>query len=157
MGGDHIDEKAERAFISDFSPVSGDDIDAASGADLKVQQGPTKMLRGQIRVLLPLKWKVNKNVTLLFVSATGLWAVLICFWDLMVPMTLIDVGRSDRIVAVIFKYKAGPQNMTAPPGFMVANISAEVNFVKCVNPQSLYAASRVWLVLCFSILVKVYN
>lgn len=49
---DHIDEKA--AFISYTSTVLGDDI-GTSEADLKAQQVLTKMLKVQIRVLLPLK------------------------------------------------------------------------------------------------------
>ncbi len=52
---DHVSEKAEMSLISDTSPVLHDNIDAVFGADLKVQQGPTKMLKGQVRVLLPLK------------------------------------------------------------------------------------------------------
>lgn len=54
-GGDHAGEKAEMALISHMPPVLGDDVDTVCRAGLKVQQGPTEMLKKQVRLLLFMK------------------------------------------------------------------------------------------------------
>lgn len=46
---------SDMGVISDMSPVLSGDIDAICGADLKVQQGLTEMLKKQVRIVLPLK------------------------------------------------------------------------------------------------------